>query len=58
MGVFLYDGKFSYVTSTDKTEYTQVGKTNVEQTVNSIGLYVQAGIAYSLNNKFSLVAMR
>jgi outer membrane protein len=55
VGVFA-DGKFSYVTSTDKTEYTQVGKTNVEQTVNSIGLYVQPGIAYSLNNKFSLVA--
>lgn len=55
VGVFA-DGKFSYSTSTDKTEYTQVGKTNVEQTVNTFGLYVQPGIAYNLNDKFSLVA--
>ena len=51
---FFGDGKFSY--STSKTENKTNNGNTTDQTVNGWGLYVQPGMAYSLNDKFSLVA--
>lgn len=51
---FFGDGKFSYTTS--KTENKANSGTTTDQTVNGWGIYVQPGMAYSLNEKFSLVA--
>jgi len=48
------DGMFKYVSSKDELKDNKGNKS--ESTVNSWGLYVQPGIAYSLNDKFSLVA--
>ncbi len=47
------DGKFSYSASNNQTA---VKGSAVDNKTNSLGLYVQPGIAYSLNDKFSLVA--
>lgn len=47
------DGKFSYVASNNESAK---GNVAVDNKSNEWGLYVQPGIAYSLNDKFALVA--
>lgn len=51
---FFGDGKFGYTTSKDEYKYATGNTTDM--TTNSWGLYVQPGMAYSLNQNFGLVA--
>ena len=50
---FFGDGVFSYVTAKEERKIN--GNTN-DQTINGWGLAIQPGLAYSLNQNFSLVA--
>ena len=51
---FFGDGKFAYQTS--KNEYKSNSGNTTDDTTNAWGIYVQPGMAYSLNDNFSLVA--